>query len=521
MTCKYCGAVTDSTDCICRKCKYAFAESTTPVFEDIFSSSEKETKTRVDDIFTTEENGLNDGTVAKNANVVKNGKKKRGIITALCLVVFAACAVCAIYCFLFNSSVSRVEDCLKKGQYKEARNICVTEFDVSGSKALNKMLNERLSDGYAAYCAGSVEFAAAKDEFTAIKDMNISEVSENAEKHLKKLETAKVSKTAFSEAEKQYSSNNYASAIQNYKKVIKDDCNYDTAVSKLEQAMLNYRNTALSEAATSVSEGDYATAVKTLKTALVVLEKDEIVEKRLTEYNKSLESKSRQEVIDTAEKYIYREEYALAAKTVKDAMENNEEFKNDEVLKAAYDRYAKNTEDALTEKIDKLIEAGDYTLAASTVKDAQEVLGEDNAVLAQNKAKLSGNVPVYLDDLTPYSSENFKWGGSAVDSFGVDRSKETNHATLTTTSVVTFPVPQGYKNFTCNLAASKSIDAAVKCRLRITATVGGEYMYKECEISASAETQELSINVSESTAVTFSVSGEGADIILYNAFFEK
>lgn len=524
MICKYCGTATDNKDGVCDRCKRRNGNNDSSQFEDIFSSSEKEIEGVANEILfkDTEDNpefALDKG---KNDSGRKSKRTKRITVgIAICFIVAALSVIC--YSMgLFSSSASKIEDCLAAGKYEEAYSIFAKEYDTSGSGSLNKMLNKRIEYSYNQYCLGKREYESVKEELGIIKKMNVEAVAPKAKEYLKKLDEVKASKKAYNDAEKQYSSNQYAAAITNYKKVVKDDENYSSAVSKLEQAILNYRNTALSEAATSVSEGDYNSAIKTLETALVILEKDDVVEKRIREYKKSASTKSRQEIIDTADKYVYRNEYALAAKTVKDAMENNEALKDDETLKNALNGYLERLRESLSADIDSIIASGDYSDAGSTLKEAQDLLGKDDAVIVENKAKLIGKIPVYLDELEPSSSEEWKYNsGVAVDSFGTDRSKEDNYIILNTKSSATYVLPSGYNTFKCMVAASKNIDSAVKCRIRITASVGGEYFYRESEISAAAEAQELSLNISKCTSVTVSVSGEGANIIMYNAQLKK
>ena len=92
---------------------------------------------------------------------------------------------------------------------------------------------------------------------------------------------------------------------------------------------------------------------------------------------------------------------------------------------------------------------------------------------------------------------------------------------LTTKSTATYDINGNYEGFKCNLVAAKGIDESVKCKVQITATVGGEYLYREVEISADTEAQEITMITEDCSSLTISISGEGAKVLMYDARMTK
>ena len=522
MICKYCGTETTAENGICKACSYKLKMSPNQEGIDIFSNSgvskedfERFEPRRVETDFVKEEETVRIADFAPE----KPKKKKLRKSFVLMVIVALLIMVGALMYFLgvFDSGVGKIKDNLETGKYTEAVAVFQDKFTEEGTTALNKLLEIRLNELYEGYVTDSREYEDAKSELDAIEKMGVTELKKQVNSIGVKLNDMKESKTAFTKAENYYVKKNYALSIKEYEKVIKDDPNYTEANVRKAQAISNYRNTVLSEAATLVSGGNHKSAVKLLKSSLEILGEDKVISKRIKEYEKSEDTKSRQEIIDAADKHSFSEDYAAAITVLMTAIENNEEYSSDEIVMDSLEDYRKLYTEQFSEKIDGYIEEGRYEEAAELLEEADRVI-PDSKTAEEKQQLLEGKMPQYLHELDADAQKKWSWGsGESVDSFGSDHSGAANYVLLSTKSAATYYIDGEYSSFKCSLVAAKEIDESVKCKVEITATVGGEYLYREVEISAETEAQEITMVTKDCSSLEISISGEGAKVLMYDA----
>lgn len=519
MICKYCGRETESLKGICPACAYRRAHPQDNNSVDIYSSSGA---AKAEETFHIESNfkeDFPDEVVYLNPQRETQTKRKlskKGIAIIISACALLLCGVIAI-CGGFSSSANKIVKSLETGDYDGAYNIFVKNYSNSGSPALCEALRVRMNEVVGMYAAGETDYTAVSNELETIKKMSIGEIAKDIEDSFKTVEKLKVSKESFQKAEKYFTKSQYNLAITAYKKVIKEDINYTTASEKLNTAIGSYRNSALSEASVYAGDGDYAKGVEVLESALAILEKDSLIEKRIKEYKKSEQSKGKAEVISVADKYAYKGDYEAAIETINKAFETNPDLKDDKTLKANRAYYIDKYITEVTAEFEELTENEEYTDAAALLKKAEALVGEQKE-FSKLREGLEGELPIYLDNLTPTDSNEWNFSTEAtLDSFGNDRVTEENCIKLGSGAYGVYNISDGYEFFTAYVVAAKDIDEAVKCRIKATATVGGETRYRECEISADKEPQELKFNVSECATLEIEVSGEGASVIMYNA----
>ncbi len=528
MICKYCGIETDSKDGICKTCHYKLSVNPNPIGGDIYSSSGmlKKSKTEAPEksfskppeveipINAVQEESYINSTPA--AKFIKAPKSK-GLIT-VAIVSALVLVVLALYLAgVFKTNTVKIDNSLSEGNYTAAYSIFEESFTAEGSAALNKMLELRLDSLYDDYRLGNREYSEVKEEFDTIEKMGIIPLKAKVEEVKKQLSSMRKSKNGFKNGEKYYSKKNYARSIKEYAKVIKEDSNYSEAKAKAVQAVSNYRNTVLSEAAALVTEGECASAVKLLKTSLEILEDDKLIKERIEEYGKSANTNSRKEIIDVADEYAFNGNYAGAITVILTAIEKDEDYSSDELIMGNLEDYRELYVEQFSEKIDEYIAEERYEEAAELLKEAERVI-PGSKTAAEKEALLEGKMPDFLNDLTPVSKKEWSFNkGGSIDSFGSDHSGDSNYILLNAKSTATYDLKGDYDKFKCSVVAGKNIDSSVKCKVEITASVGGEYLYRECEISAETEAEDISMVVKDCTSLTISVTGEGAEAIMFNA----
>lgn len=527
MICKYCGMETTSGNGICKACQYKLRVSPNEEGTDIFSSSgmadraKSESNVSIKEYATPITPEPKESFVDYAPKTAKKRKLRKGFVATVVIVLLLICGVSLYFAGAFKSVTAKINDHFEEENYSAAYTVFENEFTAEGGVALNKMLELRLDSLYEDYRQNLREYSAVKEEFDTIEKMEITNLKKKVNQIGMQLSDMKESKDAFKKGEKYYSKKNYALSILEYEKVIKDDVDYDNARAKAAQAKSNYRNTVLGDAAELMAEGDYESAVKLLKSALDILEDDKLIEKRIKEYGESESSKSRQEIIDEADKHAFNENYAGAITYIMTTLENNEEYESDEVIMNSLEDYRSLYTDQFSEKMDEYIEDGRYDEAAELLEEADRVI-PGSKTAEEKEQLLEGKMPEYLHELIPISKKKWSWGkGESTDSFGGEHSAAANYVLLSADSKVSYDLEGKYENFKCYVAAGKNIDQSVKCKVEVTATVGGEYLYREWEISADTEPQDITMITKDCASLTISISGEGAKVLLYDARLTK
>jgi len=523
MICKYCGEETTNTNGICKVCDYKLKMNPNEEGVDIFSSSGATREDFVKINVSRSTMGKNDDVkIADFAPIPPEKKKsKKGVVAIIIAAILLIVGIVLYFTGAFDSSVSRIKEALETGKYTEAVAICDEKFTAEGSPALNQMLSMRLETICDEYNEGVREYTDVNEELDAIKKMDIAALKKKVNSIGTKLSDLKDSKAAFSKAEKYYAKKNYVLCIKEYDKVVENDPNYSEAVTKKKQAVSNYRNSVLSEAAALVNDGNHNGAVKLLRSALKVLGEDKLISKRIKEYKKSQSSQSRQGIIDEADRHALNGDFAAAIKVLLKAQKKNEEYVDDEKINNYLTDYQKQYSKEFSDKIDEYIAKENFEDAARLIEEAEEVIPKSSKLKEKRKI-VNEQMPLYLHEVVPEKQTKWTWGTEySVDSFGVNRAKGSNCILMTTKSTATYYVDDEYNVFKCGLAAEQDIDESVKCKVQIIATIGGEYLYREEEISAETEGQDITMPLENCSSLKISITGEGARVLMYDARLAK
>ncbi len=500
-------------------------------FKDIFSYSKKE---EPEDLFASEKKPEFDfdridfqsfskpiieefSPEAKPENPPK--KKSKAIKWILSFLLLLAAAV-AVFFILYLGPSAKIERLLTSGKYDAAVRVFEESYDNEGGLLINHRLNLQLDELYENYKTGALDFNEANGRLEAIKKMEVDSLKKKVGSTDKKLKKLKSSFNAFKNAEDYYSRNNYELSIKEYRKVIKADPNYETASKKKEQAENNFKNTCIMRAEEYASKNDYASAIKTLKTALKLLKGDKLLKERLEKYEKSLVSRSEDQIIAAAEGLAEKKDYASAILSLESAISTGElqhREKADKLLKYYREEY----EDGFLKKIEKLKKRKEYIAVAELIFEAESIIPQSNE-LKNQKNELSDFLPIPFDELSPTTASNWQFGGIALDSFGIDRSREPNYILLSLDSKAEYSLDSAYKTLSFTVSASKEMDPSAEAKLIITAErEQGEATLRECTVSAKREAEKISVDIENAETLLIEVSGQGAGIILSSIMLAK
>jgi len=520
MICAYCKAEIPSNSRVCPKCKGVLSVGENEATEDIFSSSggsfvppkrNESSEIRLEDI---EKHDIK----VPELEPIKPKKKKSRALPVMVAVVVLVAVLFGVFSVITGPS-SQVKKLLKSGQYDEALGKFNNSFSGRGGFFIERALSERILDTYEEYSNGEREYKSAQKELDTISKMGVEVLDTLVSDTKEKAEKLNKSQIAFDNAEKYFGSKNFALAIKEYKKVIKADSNYETAKKKLTQAENNYRNNCVSTAAKLAQGSDFEGAIKTLSEALEILQKDKLIEKRIKEYTKYSQEKSEDTLIENASAAAEKGDYASAISTLM-YLEENAEISNQTKVSKNLEYYREKYEEDFKSTLGEYISSSDYVGAINLLTEAQTLLPDSKAVETERK-KIEHKLPVFLDDLSPDSSTGWKFGGAATDSFGVDRGNEVNYIRLAVNSSAVYNIDGDYKELRLSAAAAKDIDPTAECKVKISAQKAGETFYREIEISAAKEAEDVKMVIEHCNSLSFEVIGEGADALLYNIMLVK
>lgn len=130
--------------------------------------------------------------------------------------------------------------------------------------ALKVKLTERVDAIYEDFKAGNITADAAKEKLSKYKDYDPSSVY--AYTTINKVSTLQKSNEAYQDAEEAENDGDLAKAITNYKKVIEDDPNYETAQAKTLQLSETYTETMKAQAQQAANAKDFDSAIDTIST---------------------------------------------------------------------------------------------------------------------------------------------------------------------------------------------------------------------------------------------------------------
>ena len=189
--------------------------------------------------------------------------------TFLCASILSGCA-----------SATPVDKYLRsfdKGDSEAASQIYSEEIkdNAEDKEALQTKLKERMDSIYENFKSGKITSDEAKEKLKSYKEYDTSSVY--AFTTINKVTTLQKSKDAYSDAEKAENDGNLADAITNYKSVIEDDPNHETAQAKVLQLSETYTETMKAQAQQEADSKDYDRAINTInKLSDVVGNTDEL-----------------------------------------------------------------------------------------------------------------------------------------------------------------------------------------------------------------------------------------------------
>ncbi len=449
----------------------------------------------------------------------KKSKKGRTIaIAIICGLVVLGAAAGFFYYNWYNAPEQQLERALAEEDYDEAAKIYVNNFKGSTNNILIKKLGTRLDNVKADFIGAKIDKAATDMELSSIEstatEINAKEILTKISDVKSFVEELNTSRIAFEDGEKFLADEDYKSAIEQFKKVISADKNWDSAKKKLSESIDKFRESAFADAKALEDSKDYLGAISVLKKALDTIPDDTKINNKIDDYEDAYLSQMRAQTIADAKSYADQGDYIQAMETIEllvdegdtEAVSLNEEFTK---------KYIKSVEDSAN----AAVKEKNYDKAISIVEKGLETLPENDSLTAL-LAKIEKAKPVSLSSLKAING-GWKWNeGVPIDPFDNDYTGSNNFVIFNTrhewSSKAEYRVYGDYTKLTGTLVPYTNISENGECQIQIY--VDDELKYTSPIIGRKTDPVDFSVDISGGEYVKIVCKGVNNDYYACNAF---
>lgn len=422
----------------------------------------------------------------------KMSKGKKAFIIILLIFILLGGLAGYLQISYYMGAEYKILKALENEDYNTAIEV-YNDSDGEVSSLLINKLEERLEKAKADFVAGTIDYSVANMEVSTIQKMGISEISDKVDEISDYINNLNDSQTAFSTAETLFGKADYAGAMENYKKVIEDDANYESAKTKLSEAAGKYREQVLAKADDYVKAGSYTKAIAELEAALKVLPDDSQITAQLESYKSDSSSQIKGEAIRTAADAAATGDYITAIQTLESAIVN---YPDDVEISTDLETYKNSYVTSVIAAADDFVANRDYLSAISAVTDALGIL-PGNQILTDKQTALENNRPLVLATLTPING-GFTWNdGDPKDPFQVTHS-DVGYYTLIegggdSSVYAEYRVYNKYKTLTASVVPHADIRETAKVYVKVYAD--DMLVYTSPEIGRKTDKFEISANI--------------------------
>ena len=353
------------------------------------------------------------------------GKRKPVLLCVLIPVVALLITAGALAAWWFTSVEYKIMHALDAKEYNQAVAVVKEDKQIKSSALLGKLLKKRVQDIKADFVDKQIDYATAKEALLGIRRLDVDGVSDALKKVQSFVDALNQSRVSFAAAESFYNTGDYAEAIVNYRLVVADDENYETATKKLAEAEEQYRKATLDKAAQYAENELYAEAVALLKEAQKLLPDDTKIQEQMRGYEKLYGEKLKADAMKMAEDYAQQGDYYNAVKVLDGVMGSNAE---DAQLVAAFYKYGDQYATQILRETDAKMAEKNFDEAMSLLREARKLL-PDHEALTNKLKEVEAKKPISITSLLAVNTN--KWGtwneGSPTDPFGNDYSTACNY----------------------------------------------------------------------------------------------
>ncbi|MFJ7953867.1 DUF5780 domain-containing protein [Lysinibacillus sp. NPDC096418] len=235
--------------------------------------------------------GTNLSTVENEEKIdkkLKNNKlNNKKLIFSSIIGLLAIIALIPLFMY-FNNPVKTYKDEIRSNNYKAATEIYNQEIrgDIDGEQKVKAFLIDEVTSIKESFSKQQIGADEAIEKLETIKNTKLitSDVNETII-YIKQLNYSRIAYKSAGEFQKE---KNYIEAIKAYKKVVKEDENYQSAQSETKNILENYKKDVLVQSEKNATSKDFDAAVSSLKEASELLPNDNDISAKLAIYEKNL-----------------------------------------------------------------------------------------------------------------------------------------------------------------------------------------------------------------------------------------
>ena len=332
-----------------------------------------------------------------------NKKKVIAIVIAIILVATAiVIGVLFFKTYRRNQSIQEVINLVENEKIEDAIEIVNEDLGSNDEESLKQQLKEYIESIQNQFLDGTLEYTIAETRIQAIEKMGLFEEGEFSELH-EKMKTVNESNINFRNGQEAVNNKQYANALRDLKKVMKEDKNYEAAQSMIETVIASYKEEIEKEVEALVEKKNYEEVFSLIEEGLGILENDTDLSALMSKYKDEYVA----EEIKQAEALAAEENYEDAIKQIQNASEfvEDENFTNElDSLKEKYENWA-------ITKAKQMAEQWQYEEAVDLLTSVNVTVNSDNLKTTIEEYKQHQKVELY--DFTvraiPIARANFQF----------------------------------------------------------------------------------------------------------------
>lgn len=377
-----------------------------------------------------------------------NKKKVIAIVIAIILVATAiVIGVLFFKTYRRNQSIQEVINLVENEKIEDAIEIVNEDLGGNDEESLKQQLKEYIESIQNQFLDGTLEYTIAETRIQAIEKMGLFEEGEFSELH-EKMKIVNESNINFRNGQEAVNNKQYANALRDLKKVMKEDKNYEAAQSMIETVIASYKEEIEKEVEALVEKKNYEEVFSLIEEGLGILENDTDLSALMSKYKDEYVA----EEIKQAEALAAEENYEDAIKQIQNASEfvEDENFTNElDSLKEKYENWA-------ITKAKQMAEQWQYEEAVDLLTSVNVTVNSDNLKTTIEEYKQHQKVELY--DMTIIDSESMKLKDEAVlDTYGNEYTKAYIYYDSSAFSL--HNIKGNYRRFTATVAPSKDMDS--------------------------------------------------------------
>ena len=217
-----------------------------------------------------------------------------------------------------SSNVDTIDKLIDEAKYDEALTTFSEWKDMKPEEkeALIERMKENLAQSLEKYALEQITYDEATALIDTVSSLYISELDEDITQVSVEIKALSESKQSYKQGLSAYDSKDYLNAIVQFNNVLENDCNYENATAKAEEAIIAYTDSITAQVDALLKQGDYQGAAQALDQINENVTKANL--KSSATINESISTLSKKTAVSQGEDYAEKKDYESALKVLND-----------------------------------------------------------------------------------------------------------------------------------------------------------------------------------------------------------